>query len=221
MRFHNDKCEKCGSPLCDCPDEPTPQEPDGSVPGGTATPVGCGPSLGPVAYRHLHEDGYEYYDAPTGEDCEGCEPLYSADSIPALTKERDEAQESARDLCRILNEELCGRTFMGEPAVDKERTVKESVYLSAVKGRSDFRTAFREAREQIAALQAANESLGRQLIAFQTKFPGGVDEFESTYDALQAELAEAKAENAELVAALELCDANANVTGLAPEGDKS
>ena len=31
----------------------------------------------PVAYRHLHEDGYEYYDAPTGEDCDGCEPLYS------------------------------------------------------------------------------------------------------------------------------------------------
>ena len=31
----------------------------------------------PVAYRHLHEDGWEYYDAPTGEDCEGCIPLYT------------------------------------------------------------------------------------------------------------------------------------------------
>jgi hypothetical protein len=31
----------------------------------------------PVAYRHFHEDGWEYYDAPTGEDCEGCQPLYA------------------------------------------------------------------------------------------------------------------------------------------------
>jgi Zn finger protein HypA/HybF involved in hydrogenase expression len=31
----------------------------------------------PVAYRHLHEDGWEYYDAPTGSDCNGCQPLYT------------------------------------------------------------------------------------------------------------------------------------------------
>ena len=31
----------------------------------------------PVAYRHLHEDCWEYYDAPTGEDCVDCEPLYT------------------------------------------------------------------------------------------------------------------------------------------------
>lgn len=31
----------------------------------------------PVAYRHLHEDGWEYYDSPTGEDCTGCQPLYT------------------------------------------------------------------------------------------------------------------------------------------------
>ncbi len=31
----------------------------------------------PVAYRHLHEDGWEYYDAPTGEDCNDCEALYN------------------------------------------------------------------------------------------------------------------------------------------------
>ena len=31
----------------------------------------------PVAYRHLHEDGWEYYDAPTGEDCKDCIPLYT------------------------------------------------------------------------------------------------------------------------------------------------
>ena len=30
----------------------------------------------PVAYRHFHEDVWEYYDAPTGEDCVDCEPLY-------------------------------------------------------------------------------------------------------------------------------------------------
>ena len=28
-----------------------------------------------VAYRHLMEDGWEYYDAPTGEDCAGCVSL--------------------------------------------------------------------------------------------------------------------------------------------------
>ena len=33
--------------------------------------------LKPVAFRHLHEDGYEYYDAPTGIDCNECEPLYT------------------------------------------------------------------------------------------------------------------------------------------------
>lgn len=31
----------------------------------------------PVAYRHLHEDGWEYYDAPTGEDCAECQALYT------------------------------------------------------------------------------------------------------------------------------------------------
>jgi hypothetical protein len=34
----------------------------------------------PVAYRHFHgeeNEGWEYYDAPTGDDCEGCEPLYT------------------------------------------------------------------------------------------------------------------------------------------------
>ena len=32
----------------------------------------------PVAYRHLHEDGWEYHDAPTGEDCAECQALYTA-----------------------------------------------------------------------------------------------------------------------------------------------
>ena len=41
------------------------------------------------------------------------------EQLAALMKERDEAQESARDLCRILNEELGGRTFMGEPLTER------------------------------------------------------------------------------------------------------
>ena len=28
-----------------------------------------------VAYRHMMDDGWEYYDAPTGEDCAGCVSL--------------------------------------------------------------------------------------------------------------------------------------------------
>ena len=32
----------------------------------------------PVAYRHLHEDGWEYHDAPIGEDCAECQALYTA-----------------------------------------------------------------------------------------------------------------------------------------------
>lgn len=39
----------------------------------------------PVAYRHMHDDGWEYYDAPTGSDCPGCEPLYTT---PQPTKAR-------------------------------------------------------------------------------------------------------------------------------------
>lgn len=31
---------------------------------------------GAVAYRHLMDDGYEYFDAPTGGECPGCEALY-------------------------------------------------------------------------------------------------------------------------------------------------
>lgn len=34
----------------------------------------------PVVYRHFHgeENGeWEYYDAPTGDDCEGCQPLFT------------------------------------------------------------------------------------------------------------------------------------------------
>ena len=42
-------CKYGEASTCPMLKEPTPQEPDGSVPGGTATPAGCGP-LEPVAY---------------------------------------------------------------------------------------------------------------------------------------------------------------------------
>ncbi len=35
----------------------------------------------PVAYRHLMDDGWEYFDAPTGEDCTGCQALYTKEQI--------------------------------------------------------------------------------------------------------------------------------------------
>lgn len=42
----------------------------------------------PVAYRHMHDDGWEYYDAPTGSDCAGCVPLYTT---PQPTQAQAEA----------------------------------------------------------------------------------------------------------------------------------
>lgn len=44
----------------------------------------------PVAFRHQHEDGWEYYDAPTGEDCNKCQALYTADQLrTAIAAERE------------------------------------------------------------------------------------------------------------------------------------
>lgn len=43
----------------------------------------------PVAYRHMHDDGWEYYDAPTGSDCKECQPLYTARLITQT--EQDDA----------------------------------------------------------------------------------------------------------------------------------
>lgn len=41
----------------------------------------------PVAYRHLHEDGWEYYDAPTGSDCDDCQALYTHPQPPVVEQE--------------------------------------------------------------------------------------------------------------------------------------
>lgn len=35
-----------------------------------------------VAYRHLHDDGWEYYDAPTGSDCSSCKALFTTPQQP-------------------------------------------------------------------------------------------------------------------------------------------
>lgn len=53
------------------------------------------PAMGePVAYRHLHEDGWEYYDAPTGDDCNGCQPLFTH---PAVVP--DDVQQIIKEVC--------------------------------------------------------------------------------------------------------------------------
>lgn len=50
----------------------------------------------PVAYRHLHEDGWEYYDAPTGSDCFFCEALFTT---PQQTQSVADALEQAVNIC--------------------------------------------------------------------------------------------------------------------------
>ena len=58
------------------------------------------PTGEPVAYRHMHEGEWEYYDAPTGNDCAGCAPLYTAPPAAArvpLTDEQIYAGQDARE----------------------------------------------------------------------------------------------------------------------------
>jgi hypothetical protein len=62
----------------------------------------------PVAYRHLHEDGWEYYDAPTGEDCKDCIALYTH---PAKTLTDEE-------IIAISNGCLVGATAWHNPDLD-------------------------------------------------------------------------------------------------------
>lgn len=50
----------------------------------------------PVAYRHLHDDGWEYYDAPTGSDCSSCKALFTA---PQQSQSVADALEEAAKLC--------------------------------------------------------------------------------------------------------------------------
>jgi hypothetical protein len=60
-----------------------------------------------VAHRHLHEDGWEYYDAPTGEDCKDCQKLYThPQADPKLADECRKAAEGGLrngvDYCGLL-----------------------------------------------------------------------------------------------------------------------
>lgn len=64
-------------------------------------PAGAGE---PVAYRHMHEDGWEYYDALTASDCPGCEPLYTtpqptkaqAGAVPLTEAQREAIWQECR-----------------------------------------------------------------------------------------------------------------------------
>lgn len=47
----------------------------------------------PVAYRHLHEDGWEYYDAPTGSDCSSCKALFTT---PQPAPSEDDVRDAER-----------------------------------------------------------------------------------------------------------------------------
>ena len=50
----------------------------------------------PVAYRHLHDDGWEYYDAPTGSDCSSCKALFTTPQQPQSVAD---ALEEAAKIC--------------------------------------------------------------------------------------------------------------------------
>ena len=62
------------------------------------------PAQEPVAYRHLHmgehEPDWEYYDAPTGEDCDGCQALYTSppDQSAEIERLRDQVERLSLDL---------------------------------------------------------------------------------------------------------------------------
>jgi hypothetical protein len=43
---------------------------------------------GAVAHRHLHEDGWEYYDALIREDCKDCQKLYTLPQADPKLAER-------------------------------------------------------------------------------------------------------------------------------------
>lgn len=49
--------------------------------------LGIYPETEPVAYRCLQDDGWQYFDAPTGSDCPDCQPLYTLLAKPGGTDE--------------------------------------------------------------------------------------------------------------------------------------
>ena len=61
------------------------------------------PEPEPVAYRHMMDDGWEYFDAPTGEDCEGCQKLY-------LHPPRPTGLDKLLERIRFLERQIAERT---------------------------------------------------------------------------------------------------------------
>lgn len=50
-----------------------------------------------VAFRHPHEDGWEYYDYPTGHDCMECQALVPLDSLLAEQEKVQELEAKLED----------------------------------------------------------------------------------------------------------------------------
>jgi NTP pyrophosphatase (non-canonical NTP hydrolase) len=93
-----------------------------------------------VAYRHMHDDGWEYYDAPTGEDCAECQPLYST---PPDQSARIVELEEDRDQWRLKHDVACDTISRMQRDREQERAerhkncVKASDYVAATSEAAD------------------------------------------------------------------------------------
>lgn len=100
----------------------------------------------PVAYRHLHEDGWEYYDAPTGSDCNGCQPLYNRPQPVQQPLTQQRIQELADKISGYANNKI-----VGTPEAWDSRQLG-----------ADPSTARRASPEAEAALDALRQALAEQ-----------------------------------------------------------
>jgi len=57
----------------------------------------------------MHDDGWEYYDAPTGSDCPGCKPLYT-------TPQPTQVQAGAVPLTDEQIKAMCKESWVFETA---------------------------------------------------------------------------------------------------------
>jgi hypothetical protein len=77
----------------------------------------------PLVYSPKSGGGYDYFDPVTGRQVGAPnEELFthSPDSAAEIARQAEriaELEEEGRHLTRMLNEELCGATFMGEPVI--------------------------------------------------------------------------------------------------------
>jgi hypothetical protein len=70
-----------------------------------------------VAYRHLMEDGWEYFDAPTGDDCPKCVPLIVKPGTKLYTlppTAEQIANETAEACAKYVNRFLNGDGIQDE-----------------------------------------------------------------------------------------------------------